>query len=467
MAVVRKRVLAILGIGLMMYTGIAVILTVAVDKSADAPALLAQILQRRSSVQEDIAVLPRAHRASELPIAPPSAPPTFAQSAQPSAAASASERVHCMYYGWYGTPATDGRYYHWDHELIPHWNADTAARFPRGKHRGGDDVGADFFPQPGAYSSRNESLVRLHMSQLNEAACGVLVVSWYPPGMADGQGQRGGADAGMAVLFAAAAEAGLQIAFHLEPYTGRSAQTVRRDCEYIQRTYGHHPALFQGPRTARLGTSSRSTPSDTADGDHRTWRGPWIYVYDSYLSAPAEWAELLTPTGAHSVRGTAFDGTFISLVVEEAHLSGATTGGFDGIYTYFASPISFGATQANWPALRSYCTAHGLIFVPCVGPGYADTRVRPWNAGSSRARQGGAYYEAGWRAAAEAHPDIVGVTSFNEWHEGTQIEPAVPFTASDGFEYLDYRPHQPSHYLVLTRRFAALFDPAVPQHQTS
>jgi hypothetical protein len=29
--------------------------------------------------------------------------------------------------------------------------------------------------------------VRLHMAQLREAACGVLVVSWYPPGMADGQ----------------------------------------------------------------------------------------------------------------------------------------------------------------------------------------------------------------------------------------------------------------------------------------
>jgi hypothetical protein len=37
--------------------------------------------------------------------------------------------------------------------------AATAARFPRGKHRGGDDIGADFYPQAGAYSSRNESLV--------------------------------------------------------------------------------------------------------------------------------------------------------------------------------------------------------------------------------------------------------------------------------------------------------------------
>jgi hypothetical protein len=32
----------------------------------------------------------------------------------------------------------------------------------------------------------------------------------------------------------------------------------------------------------------------------------------------------------------------------------------------------------------------------------------------------GAYYESGWNAAANAHADIVGVTSFNEWHEGTQ-----------------------------------------------
>ena len=37
----------------------------------------------------------------------------------------------------------------------------------------------------------------------------------------------------------------------------------------------------------------------------------------------------------------------------------------------------------------------------------------------------------------------------------------MPFVAADGFEYLDYRPHPPGHYLTLTRRLAALVDPVL------
>ena len=34
--------------------------------------------------------------------------------------------------------------------------------------------------------------------------------------------------------------------------------------------------------------------------------------------------------------------------------------------------------------------------------------------------------EQAWSSAMEVAAKIVSVTSFNEWHEGTQIEPAVP-----------------------------------------
>ena len=35
------------------------------------------------------------------------------------------------------------------------------------------------------------------------------------------------------------------------------------------------------------------------------------------------------------------------------------------------------------------------------------------------------YYDNEWKAAIAAHARWVGITSFNEWHEGTQIEPAA------------------------------------------
>jgi len=37
-----------------------------------------------------------------------------------------------MYYLWYGTPAIDGRWMHWNHSVLPHWRADVQRKFPQG-----------------------------------------------------------------------------------------------------------------------------------------------------------------------------------------------------------------------------------------------------------------------------------------------------------------------------------------------
>ena len=51
-----------------------------------------------------------------------------------------------------------------------------------------------------------------------------------------------------------------------------------------------------------------------------------------------------------------------------------------------------------------------------------------------------------WREAINIHSEIVSVTSFNEWHEGSQIESAVK---KEGYE--DYG-NDPDFYLKLTRK---------------
>ena len=129
-------------------------------------------------------------------------------------------------------------------------------------------------------------------------------------------------------------------------------------------------------------------------------------------------------------------------------------GGFDGAYTYFATDgFTYGSTAANWPAMAAFARAHAWLLVPCVGPGYADLRVRPWNTANQRDRERGGYYDRQWEAALAARPPLVGVTSYNEWHEGTQIEPARPF-AMAGFTYLDYGDLGSGWYLDRTRYYA-------------
>lgn len=58
--------------------------------------------------------------------------------------------------------------------------------------------------------------------------------------------------------------------------------------------------------------------------------------------------------------------------------------------------------------------------------------------------------------AIAANPAFIGITSFNEWHEGTQIEPAIPKALAQ-FEYEDYLPEDPEFYLRKTHELSLLF----------
>lgn len=41
--------------------------------------------------------------------------------------------VHVFYYPWYGTPEFDGgKYLHWNHEYLQHWEKRIASRYPKG-----------------------------------------------------------------------------------------------------------------------------------------------------------------------------------------------------------------------------------------------------------------------------------------------------------------------------------------------
>lgn len=80
--------------------------------------------------------------------------------------------LHAFYYSWYGNPKFDGKYIHWDHPQLPHWDFKIAQGYPQGRHSPPDDIGSNFYPVLGVYSSRDPSVIEAHMQQLRTAAIG-------------------------------------------------------------------------------------------------------------------------------------------------------------------------------------------------------------------------------------------------------------------------------------------------------
>jgi hypothetical protein len=88
---------------------------------------------------------------------------------------------------------------------------------------------------------------------------------------------------------------------------------------------------------------------------------------------------------------------------------------------------------------RSYCCEakkRGLEFIPTVMPGYDDRELR----GKNRPilERSPEFYQSYWEICQNCSENMIIVTSFNEWHEGTEIEPSLEFGET---------------YLKLTREF--------------
>jgi glycoprotein endo-alpha-1,2-mannosidase len=241
-------------------------------------------------------------------------------------------------------------------------------------HDGTPVLSTRYFPSRGLYSSSSAKIVSAQMHEIAAAGVGTIVVSWW--GFDSPENDR------LGPVVEAATQAGLEVAIHIEPYRGRTPASAADDIEQLRQTYG------------------------VTD----------FYVYDADRDPAAEWAAALAPLDDVRVFGhTPFVGR-------------AKASGFDGLYTY--DVITW-----NGALFRRLCTqahAAGLLCAPSVGPGY-DARLAT-SMDAVRPRNDGLTYDRMWKTALKASPDIVTVTSYNEWQEGTQIEPARVATGKPSYE---------------------------------
>jgi glycoprotein endo-alpha-1,2-mannosidase len=345
--------------------------------------------------------------------------------------------VHIFYYPWYANPKFDGAWNHWNHKILPHWNDAVKSQYVHSKNYSPpEDIGSSFYPMRGPYSSRDPNILEEHMQELKDF---VVVVSWWGREKTDGEGMA--TDPLIPLILAAAEKFGAQIAFHIEPYPGRTAISVREDIQYIVDKYG----------------SSASFYRDEVNNNR-----PVMYLYDSYLIPATEWATIFDPKAPKTIRNTKYDVVALGLYVNQADKNTIPRAHFDGCYTYFAAEgFTEGSTSSQWKNLVHWARSVNLTVSLSVGPGYDDVRIRPWNAINQRPRLEGRYYDDKWVKAIEAQPHYVSVTSYNEWMEGTQIEAAVPKSIpktifdDKPYTYNDYAPLSPNYYVDKTIEWAS------------
>ncbi|RKN05712.1 glycoside hydrolase family 99 protein [Streptomyces radicis] len=282
----------------------------------------------------------------------------------PSAAAQpppANYDVHFFYYPWYGTPEVSGGWRHWQ----------------QGGFEPPEAIGADFYPALGPYDAGDPAVVDQHMAWVRRAGVGVVATTWW--------GQGGFEDRQVPVLLDAAAAHGVRVAWHLEPYGGRTAASTVADIRYIDATYGAHPAFHR----------------DAGHGDR-----PVFYVFNS-LSI-ADWSPL---------SAVAQDAIVLTQTTD---ISKATH--FGGLYNY----TNFG-DMTGWQGIADWCRANGRIWAPSISPSYLDDRAVPGNTTPELPHNDGETYDQQWSGALAPEngglPDWVSITSFNEWHEGSMVEP--------------------------------------------
>jgi hypothetical protein len=316
--------------------------------------------------------------------------------------------VLSLYYTLWETEEYDGDWFIWN---------DYGASPP-------DDICCDYYPSLGPYSTNDVTVVNQHFAWFNQAGIGIVGFDWW------GAGSR--EDLQVPMILDAAERYGLKVAFVINAYGGRSIDNVADAVEYLYDEYGDHPAFYwtdeespyQGNQSKGLFLVWNPQEGLTGTASANDWWSATEAIHQ-------------LPQGGIVL----FEGTDLNLVV---------WGGFDGLFF----PYDPNSGDFSWATILP----EKAWYVPTVLPGYER---RKQGVASASERNEGAVYSERWDDAlgTGVDPSLVAVATFNDWRNGTQIEPAVSGRDNGlGFDYSDYGSLGEEGYLDLTAEHVARLD---------
>jgi len=272
--------------------------------------------------------------------------------------------VLAFYYPWYGTPdGPSGQWVHWD---------------PRRTNRASTHV-----PAADYYDSLDPETVRRHIREAKAAGIDGFIASWW--------GLRTFEDQAFQVLLDVAEEEGFLVTVYYED--AQVYSQIVADVSTIVSRYASSPAFFHVGELPVI----------------------FFYVRVTAKFTLEQW---------ETVFGT-LDGRGKSVFAVADSLEPEFLSAFQGLHTYnpVAAPLEEVAKLYRSVSLAA--RIRGALFAATVLPGYEEAAPRFNSPKADRAD--GETYRSYWAAARSSKPQWILITSFNEWHEGSEIEPSEEF----------------------------------------
>ncbi len=251
-------------------------------------------------------------------------------------------------------------------------------------------------PTLGYYHSHDPDVLEQHVGWAQRHGIDGFIVSWWR--------RDDFSDQSLERLMPIAEESGFRVSVYYEGYNDHIEvpDDVVEDLIYVLDTYGAHPSFLK--------VENRPVIFFYSEGMNRFSEEEWEYI----LSA---------------VRSQGY--SFYAVGHEVAWATGEVPAGFDGIHIYSPVTMEPDVAREHYEQLGLRALHRKKHFCSTVAPGYDDTLIR--DPGFVRERDDGQYYVDIWAAAAEAPAYWILITSFNEWFEGTEIEPSL----EHGHDYLE------------------------------
>lgn len=255
------------------------------------------------------------------------------------------------------------------------------------------------------YVSRDPNAMARHIRQARDAGIDAFIVSWW------GAGNQTDDNLKVMLDLARGMDFRVGVDFELTSPFYRSKDDVIRSLKNLMATHVNHPAYA------------------------RSEGKPIIFFWRQQHYSVDEWQAIRNQVDPERRTLWIAEGLDVSYLRV-----------FDGHHLYMIAWAPNPQAELNkWPR-RIAAFGADKIWVATVNPG-ADNRKTTQSEKVVRDRQNGEYYRETWRAAFTTYPDWIMITSWNEWPEGTMIEPSVSY----GNLYLD-----------ITREYAAQFKRGLP-----